>query len=297
MARGRELTIDELEDQSTSLKILRPGEKQNGKGLFEDKQKSEYYLSVNSKAGLEKIDHKKVHQIIQENSKHTEFFKSEEEKLEAVKEKVAKYKERVELTKKDPLLWNKLQANVNRKIKNIKKERDLTRTWIHVDMDAFYAAVEMRDDPSLCDKPLAIGDKNMIMTTNYIARNYGIRSGVPGFIGKKLCPNLIFMRPDYTKYRKASDEIQAILKEYDPDLEIVGLDEANMDVTNYLQKNDMDNEMGRLFIGQKIRQEIREKTKMTASCGIACNKMLAKVCSDMNKPDGQTYLQSSEQAI
>jgi len=147
------------------------------------------------------------------------------------------------------MLWNKLQSNVNRKIKMIKRERDLTRTWIHVDMDAFYAAVEMRDDPSLVDKPLAIGDKNMIMTTNYNARNYGIRSGVPGFIGKKLCPNLIFMRPDYTKYRKASDEICVILKEYDPDMEVVGLDEANMDVTNYLQKNDMDNEMGRLFIG------------------------------------------------
>ena len=166
----------------------------------------------------------------------------------------------------------------------------MTRTWIHVDMDAFYAAVEMRDDPSLVDKPLAIGDKNMIMTTNYFARNFGIRSGVPSFIGKKLCPNLIFMRPDYTKYRAASEEIQAILKEYDPELEVVGLDEANLDVTDYLRKNDMDNEMGRLFMGQKVRQEIRERTRMTASCGIACNKMLAKVCSDMNKPDGQTYL-------
>ena len=67
---------------------------------------------------------------------------------------------------------------------------------------------------------------------------------------------------------------------------MVGLDEANLDVTDYLKKNEMDNEMGRLFIGQKIRQEIREQTRMTGSCGIACNKMLAKVCSDMNKPDG-----------
>jgi DNA polymerase kappa len=75
----------------------------------------------------------------------------------------------------------------------IKKERDLTRTWIHVDMDAFYAAVEMRDDPTLLEKPLAIGDKNMIMTTNYYARSFGIRSGVPGFIGRKLCPDLVFM--------------------------------------------------------------------------------------------------------
>lgn len=124
-----------------------------------------------------------------------------------MKEKVAKYRERVELTKKDPILWNKLEANVKRKIKIIKRERDLTRTWIHVDMDAFYAAVEMRDDESLREKPLAIGDKNMIMTTNYYARSFGIRSGVPGFIGKKLCPDLIFMRPNYAKYRVASEEI------------------------------------------------------------------------------------------
>ena len=82
---------------------------------------------------------------------------------------------------------------MNRKIKIIKKERDMSRTWIHVDMDAFYAAVEMRDDPTLLEKPLAIGDKNMIMTTNYYARSFGIRSGVPGFIGKKLCPDLVFM--------------------------------------------------------------------------------------------------------
>ena len=84
---------------------------------------------------------------------------------------------------------------------------DSTRKIIHVDMDAFYAAVEMRDNEDLKDKPLAIGDKNMIMTTNYLARNFGIRSGVPGFIGKKLCPELVFMRPNYTKYRAASDEI------------------------------------------------------------------------------------------
>ena len=81
-----------------------------------------------------------------------------------------------------------------------------------------------------------------------------------------------------------------ILRQYDPDLEVIGLDEANLDCTDYLIRNDMDNEMGRLFIAQKIRNEIKDKTKMTASCGIACNKMLAKICSDMNKPDGQTYL-------
>jgi DNA polymerase kappa len=127
-------------------------------------------------------------------------------------------------------------------------------------MDAFYAAVEMRDNPQLREIPLAIGDKNMIMTTNYVARNFGIRSGVPGFIGKKLCPDLVFMKPDFTKYRKASAEIILILKKYDPLLESVGLDEANLDITDYLKKNDLDNELGRLFVAERIRSEIRTNT-------------------------------------
>lgn len=109
------------------------------------------------------------------------------------------------------------------------------RTWIHVDMDAFYAAVEMRDDTSLKEKPLAIGDRNMILTTNYWARKFGVRSGVPGFIGTKLCADLIFMKPNYPKYRAASEEFHSVLRKYDNQLEVVGLDEANLDVTEYLQ--------------------------------------------------------------
>ena len=93
-------------------------------------------------------------------------------------------------------------------------------------MDAFYAAVEIRDDPSLKDIPVAVGDKNMIMTTNYAARKFGVRSGVPGFIGRKLCPELKFIKPNYSKYKVASEEFKSILREYDPDLEPIGLDEA-----------------------------------------------------------------------
>lgn len=164
------------------------------------------------------------------------------------------------MAKENPDLWARCSAKVDLKIDKIKVERDLTRTWIHVDMDAFYAAVEMRDKPELRDKPLAIGDNNMIMTTNYVARNFGIRSGIPGFIGKKLCPDLIFMKPDFTKYRKASSEIINILKMYDLFLESVGLDEANLDITDYLKNNDLDNELGRLFVAERIRSEIRTKT-------------------------------------
>ena len=153
-------------------------------------------------------------------------------------------------------------------------------------MDAFYAAVEIRDDPQLDQNPLAIGDRNMILTTNYLARKFGVRSGVPGFIGKRLCPELHFIKPNYPKYRAASEEFHNVLRKYDQELEAVGLDEANLDVTEYLQANNMDTDIGRGFLAEQIRQEIKTATNMTASCGISCNKMLAKILSDMKKPDG-----------
>ena len=101
-------------------------------------------------------------------------------------------------------------------------------------MDAFYAAVEIRDDSNLADRPIAIGDWNMILTTNYCARKFGVRSGVPGFIGKKLCESLFFIKPNYPKYRAASEEFHSVLRKYDQQLEAVGLDEVNLDVTEYL---------------------------------------------------------------
>ncbi len=88
----------------------------------------------------------------------------------------------------------------------------MKRTWIHVDLDAFYAAVEMRDNPTLVEKPIAVAEKNMIMTTNYVARKYGVRSGIPCFIGKKLCQDIIFIKPDFAKYRKASEEFKSVLR-------------------------------------------------------------------------------------
>ena len=200
--------------------------------------------------------------------------------------------QKIEKTKANAREWASIEQIVAERIQLAKEERRVDRTWIHVDMDAFYAAVEVRDDPSLKDKPLAIGDRNMILTTNYVARKHGVRSGVPGFIGKKLCEELIFMKPDYPKYRAASEEFHSVLRKYDLQLEGVGLDEANLDVTDYLRQSNMDTDIGRAFLAEQIRREIKQATKMTASCGIACNKMLAKICSDYKKPDGQTQLEN-----
>jgi DNA polymerase kappa len=128
------------------------------------------------------------------------------------------------------------------------------RTWIHVDMDMFFAACEIRERPELNDRPLAIGDYSMIMTTNYKARKWGVRPAMPGFIGKTLCPQLSFVKSNKEKYKKISEEeFIPILKEYDPNLETVGLDEANLDVTDYLIKHNLNTQEGRIELGTKIR--------------------------------------------
>lgn len=113
-----------------------------------------------------------------------------------------------------------------------------------------------------------------------------------------MCPNLVFIRPNKEKYTRISDyEFMFLLKEFDERLESQGLDEANLDVTDYLVENGLNCPEGRMFLGQKIRQTITEKMKMTCSAGIGCNKMLAKICSELDKPNGQTYLSFEKDKI
>ena len=104
-------------------------------------------------------------------------------------------------------------------------------------MDMFYAAVEIRDNPSLSDKPVAVGDKSMVSTSNYVARKFGVRSAMPGFLALKLCSNLIFVKPDIRKYSEDSAKVMDVLKQYDTDLESYGLDEAYLDLTEFCLKN------------------------------------------------------------
>ncbi len=120
-------------------------------------------------------------------------------------------------------------------------------------MDMFYAAVEIRDNPSLADKPVAVGGQMMISTANYIARKFGVRSAMPGFIAKKLCPNLIFVDCNFSKYKEASTIFKTILEEYDPDYESMGLDEANLDLTNYLIEHGLNHDEGRQQVVKEIR--------------------------------------------
>ena len=113
---------------------------------------------------------------------------------------------------------------------------------------------------------------------------------MPGYIARKLIPDLIFIKPDYVKYKIDCEKIRKVLEAIDPEYESLGYDEASLDVTDYLRINNLESKEGRLFVAQKIKDEIYTATNLTSSCGVACNKMLAKMCSSVNKPDGITYL-------
>lgn len=162
----------------------------------------------------------------------------------------------------------------------------LCRKIIHFDMDCFYAAVEMRDDPRLRGKPVVVGgspnSRGVVSTASYEARQYGVRSAMPCAHAKRLCPKAIFVPPNFAKYQAASQQIRAIFAQYTALIEPLSLDEAYLDVTH--------NELGlyAVKIAKRIQEEILAVTQLTGSAGIAPNKMLAKIASDMNKPHGLT---------
>lgn len=151
-------------------------------------------------------------------------------------------------------------------------------------MDAFFAAVEIRDRPALTHLPVAIGggERGVISTCNYKAREFGVRSAMSTYAAKKLCPGLKFITPNFTKYKKASQAVFNILEKYTPLIEPISIDEAFLDVTSNLEYSN-----SATLLAKKIREEIFQETGLTASAGIAPNKLLAKIASDYNKPNGQ----------
>ena len=158
------------------------------------------------------------------------------------------------------------------------------RKIIHVDMDAFFASVEQRDNPELRGKPVAVGGssgRGVVAAASYEARKFGVRSAMPSVTAKRLCPDLIFCKSRFDVYREVSQQIRAIFRHHTDLVEPLSLDEAYLDVTS--------DKLGigsATRIAELIRQEIRAKTKLTASAGVSYNKFLAKLASDQNKPDG-----------
>ncbi|CAL2089964.1 DNA polymerase IV [Tenacibaculum sp. 190524A02b] len=166
------------------------------------------------------------------------------------------------------------------------------RKIIHVDMDAFYASVEQLDNPELRGKPVAVGGggkRGVVSAASYEARKFGVRSAMSGVLAKQKCPQLIFVRPRFDRYKEISSKIRTIFYEYTDLVEPLSLDEAYLDVT----ENKMGNPSASL-IAQEIRQKIWEELELRASAGISINKFIAKVASDINKPNGQKTIKPNE---
>lgn len=156
----------------------------------------------------------------------------------------------------------------------------MQRKVIHIDMDAFFAAVEQRDNPSLRGCPIAVGHqgrRGVVSTASYEARKFGVRSALPSTTAVRLCPQLIFVEPRFEAYKAVSEQIRAIFHQYTDLVEPLSLDEAFLDVSHHKSAT---------VVAQEIKRKIFETTALTASAGVSVNKMLAKIASDYRKPDG-----------
>jgi DNA polymerase-4 len=166
---------------------------------------------------------------------------------------------------------------------------DVLRRIIHLDMDAFYASVEQRDDPALRGRPVAVGgspqSRGVVAASSYEARKFGVRSAMPMARAVRLCPDLLIVRPDFARYRAASQRVMAILRACTPLVEPLSLDEAYLDVTRNLWGEPLATEVAR-----QLKRKILEETGLTASAGVAPNKFLAKIASGWRKPDGLTVI-------
>uniref|UniRef100_A0A286XZ67 DNA polymerase kappa n=1 Tax=Cavia porcellus TaxID=10141 RepID=A0A286XZ67_CAVPO len=313
-----------------------------------------------NKAGMEGLDKEKINKIIMGATKGSRFYGNELKKEKQVNQRIENMmQQKARITSQQ---LREAQLQVDRFAMELEHCRDLSNTIVHVDMDAFYAAVEMRDNPELKDKPIAVGSMSMLSTSNYHARRFGVRAAMPGFIAKRLCPHLIIVPLNFDKYRVVSKQVGICLAPTSicswvscrirSQLQMprqdwpeerrryfikTGNSKTTSELTTYLTSIEYElsaspllfedsppdlqppgnpsqvncKEQNKLQIPQKsvvfgtsaeevvkeIRFRIEQKTTLTASAGIAPNTMLAKVCSDKNKPNGQYQILPSRQAV
>ncbi|CAG5120115.1 unnamed protein product [Candidula unifasciata] len=325
-------------------------------------------MSLNdNKAGMEGLDKERINKIIYEASKGSKFYENERRKEATLNLRIQQQQSLAASITAAQLQFGFRQAD--QLLRDLEDRRDLSHTIVHVDMDAFYAAVEMRDDPSLRDKPMAVGSMSMLSTSNYLARRFGIRAAMPGFIARKLCPELVIVPLNFDKYIAVSETVKEILALYDPNFSAMSLDEAYLDLTEHLRERIQAPVSSRMFLLRtkdcstacrcdlnmvlrplllqevdlsqmqaaeseidvnqlfshcietehlktcsvcgrpfpsftlkvygvsakdavlEMRNRIEQRTHLTASAGIAANTMLAKICSDKNKPNGQFQIE------
>ncbi|KJX96852.1 DNA-directed polymerase kappa like protein [Zymoseptoria brevis] len=247
-----------------------------------------------TKSGQDGVDQKKVSEIIYNASKGSKYFNNEE-----VKDKQLTVKINRILAKKRELERVEAAGGLKNEMKKaddyiavLEYGRDLTQAIVHVDCDAFYAAVEELDRPELKEVPFAVG-KGVLTTCNYLARKFGCRSGMAGFVADQLCPELIHIPLNFEKYTAKAKEVRSVLEQYDPRFESSSIDEAYLNITQYCKTHDMSPEDA----VSQMRAQVFEETKITVSAGIAANAKLAKICSNKNKPNGQYRLASDRTTI
>ncbi|KAF7043819.1 hypothetical protein CFC21_053129 [Triticum aestivum] len=246
---------------------------------------------TNAKAGMEGVDKEKVQKVIYEMSKGSKYFENEQKKETITKLKIEHLRAQcAKLTDNDISHFQKV---AEKKILELEASRDLSKIWLHTDMDAFYAAVETLENPSLKGKPLAVGSMSMIATASYEARKFGVRAAMPGFIGCKLCPDLVFVRPNFERYSHYSGLARKVFQRYDPNFFATSLDEAYLDITEVCIERGITGEE----VASELRDAVHQETGLTCSAGVAPNRMIAKVCSDINKPNGQFILPNDRDAV
>ncbi|KAJ7084347.1 IMS-domain-containing protein [Mycena belliarum] len=244
------------------------------------------------KAGLAQ-DQAEINRIIADVSKGSKFYENEKKKDKELTKKIEQILHlRDELTMKSGVDMHKVEATVDQLLQKLESARDLTQTIVHFDLDSFFASVEVLNNPALADKPFAVGH-SVISTASYAARKYGVRSGMATFIAKKLCPELIMVDHGFSNYSEMSRKVMAICKRYDPQMCPAGCDEGYLNITAYC----VENNIGVDDCVEHLRSAVFSETKLTVSAGIAPNLMLAKICSDKNKPNGQFHLPFESEAI
>lgn len=272
------------------------------------------FINLNiHKAGLNGLDQDKINKIIQEASKESRFHSFQLERTKRIDGQVNNLKAIWDKTSESDKELATKKADIL--ILELEQYRILNKIIVHFDMDMFFAAVEIKKNPSLADKPMAVGSLSMISTSNYIARKYGVRSAMAGFIAKKLCPQLILIKPNFKDYCKESRLVMKIINEYDVNMQSFSLDEVYIDLTDYVFKeyclknnismdqlknlNELNDDIWLLAynIVNEIRARVYNECQLTISAGISCNTMLAKVCTDIKKPNGQFMVKGHREEI
>ncbi|KAL3469420.1 hypothetical protein BJX99DRAFT_241323 [Aspergillus californicus] len=243
-----------------------------------------------TKAGQDAVDQRKVSEIIYNASKGSKFFNHEQARDRVLTEKIQRIlKEKSRLESLNLSIDMRLADQL---FNELESTRDLSQYVVHVDCDAFFAAVEELDRPELKIVPMAVG-KGVLTTCNYEARKFGCRSGMASFVAMKLCPQLVCLPQNYDKYSAKAQEIRAVLAQYDPQFESASIDEAYLNITNYCVVNQIDPDQ----TVSRMRAEILETTRVSVSAGIAPNAKIAKISSNYNKPNGQFRVPNDRDAV